>query len=136
MASSDPFDPVFLQVEEVLILHQRQLERFGGAHGLRDRGLLESAVAQPQASFGGVYVHEDLFAMAAAYLFHLASNHPFVDGNKRVGLLAATTFLSLNGLTILHGSEALYELTMQVARGDVDKQTVARELERIANSGE
>jgi death-on-curing protein len=95
---------------------------------------LESAVAQPQASFGGTYVHEGLFAMAAAYLFHIVSNHPFVDGNKRAGLLAAQVFLDLNGLVLAHDSEAFYELTMGVAEGRIDKAAVAAELERIAKS--
>jgi death-on-curing protein len=96
----------FLTVEVMLALHQRQLERFGGGAGVRDRGLPESAVAQPQASFGGSYVHAGLFDMAAAYLFHIVSNHPFVDGNKRTGLLATQVFLSLNGCALKHGSEA------------------------------
>lgn len=125
---------LFLTVEVVLALHQRQLERYGGAPGLRDRGLLESAVAQPQSSFGGVYAHEGLFAMAAAYLFHIVSNHPFVDGNKRAGLLAAQVFLYLNGVVLLRESEAFYKLTMGVAEGRIDKAAVADELERIAKS--
>jgi len=130
----EPPEFVFLTVEVVLALHQRQLERYGGAPGLRDRGLLESAVAQPQASFGGVYAHEGLFANEAAYLFHLVSNHPFVDGNKRAGLLAAQVFLYLNGVVLLRESEAFYELTMGVAEGRIDKAAVAGELERIAKS--
>jgi len=129
-----PGEIVFLTVEVVLTLHQRQLERYGGSPGLRDRGLLESAVAQPQASFGGVLVHESLFEMAAAYLFHVVSNHAFVDGNKRVGLLAAQVFLHLNGIVLLHESEAFYELTMGVAEGRIDKSSVAAEFERIAKS--
>jgi death-on-curing protein len=124
----------FLTVEAVLVLHQLQLERFGGGAGLRDRGLLESALAQPQASFGGTYAHDGLFAMAAAYLFHIVSNHPFVDGNKRVGLLAAQVFLHRNGVVIKHDSEAFYSLTMGVAEGRIDKAAVAAELERIAKS--
>jgi death-on-curing protein len=132
VTASDPPNPVFLTVEQVLVLHQRQLDRFGGGAGLRDPGLLESAVAQPQASFGGELAHDGLFAMAAAYLFHIVSNHPFVDGNKRVGLLAAATFLHLNGIPILHSSEALYELTMGVAEGRIDKAAVAVELERVS----
>lgn len=124
----------FLTVKLVLALHQRQLDRFGGGAGLRDRGLLESAVAQPQASFDGTYVHEGLFAMAAAYLFHLVSNHPFVDGNKRAGLLAALVFLDLNGISLLADSEAIYSLTMGVAEGRIDKAAVAAELERIART--
>jgi death-on-curing protein len=122
----------FLTVEVVLALHERQLDRFGGGTGLRDRGLLESAVAQPQASFGGTYAHDGIFAMAAAYLFHIVANHPFVDGNKRVGLLAAQVFLDVNGITLDHDSEAFYDLTMGVAEGRIDKAAVAVELERIA----
>jgi death-on-curing protein len=127
-------DIVFLDVDEVIELHASQLELFGGGAGLRDQGLLESAVAQPQASFGGHLAHDGLFAMAAAYLFHLVSNHPFVDGNKRIGLIAALVFLDLNGVSIAHPSEALYELTMGVAEGRIDKAAVAAELERIAKS--
>jgi death on curing protein len=128
-------DPEFLTVEHALALHQRQLERFGGGSGVRDLGLLESAVAQPQASFDGTLMHDGLLEMAAAYLFHVVSNHPFVDGNKRTGLLAALTFLQLNGIRIHHESEALYELTMGLAAGRIDKATVTIELERIAQSG-
>lgn len=132
--SDAPVEIEFLTVEVVLALHQRQLDRFGGGAGLRDRGLLESAVAQPQASFDGAYVHEGLFAMAAAYLFHIVSNHPFVDGNKRVGLLAAQVFLDVNGVALDRPSEAFYDLTMGVAEGRVDKAAVAVALERIAKS--
>ena len=133
-APEEPGAVVFLTVDIVLALHARQLERFGGGAGLRDRGLLESAVAQPQASFGGTFAHEGLFAMAAAYLFHLVSNHAFIDGNKRVGLLAAQVFLHLNGIVILGESEAFYALTMGVAEGRLDKSAVTAELERIARS--
>lgn len=131
--SDAPDEVEFLTVEIVLALHARQLERFGGGAGLRDRGLLDSAVAQPEASFGGEYVHAGLYAMAAAYLFHIVSNHPFVDGNERVGLLAAQVFLDLHGVTLDHGSDAFYALTMGVAEGRLDKLAVAAELERIAS---
>ena len=130
--SSD--EPLFLEVDDVLEIHADQLEVYGGGAGLRDRGLLESAVAQPQASFGGELAHEGLFAMAAAYLFHIVKNHPFVDGNKRTGLLAAIVFLDVNGIGIEHPSDALYELTMGVAEGRIDKPAVAIELERIARA--
>jgi death-on-curing protein len=86
--------------------------------------LLESAVAVPQASFGGVYAHETLIEMATAYFYHLVSNHPFVDGNKRVGLLAMLMFLDLNGVVITQSSEQLCELTMRVARGEESKDTL------------
>ncbi len=79
----------FLTVDEVLELHDLQIQRYGGSSGVRDKGLLESAVAMPQASFGGKYMHEGLFQMAAAYAFHIAENQPFIDGNKRTALAAA-----------------------------------------------
>ena len=127
-------DLLFLDVDDVLEIHATQLETYGGSAGLRDRGLLESALAQPQASFGGQLVHDGLFAMAAAYLFHIVSNHPFVDGNKRTGMLAAIVFLDVNGIAIDHPSQDLYELTMGVAEGRIEKSAVAAELERIAKS--
>lgn len=126
---------VFLDVDDVLELHALQLEEFGGGAGLRDRGLLESAVAQPQASVGGEYVHDGLFAMAGAYLFHIVANHPFVDGNKRAGVLSALVFLDVNGVTIGQASDALYELTMGVADGRVGKAEAVAALERIAGTG-
>jgi len=122
----------FLDVEDVIELHAMQLEEFGGGAGLRDRGLLESAVAQPQASIGGDYVHDSLCAMAGAYLFHIVSNHPFVDGNKRAGVLSALVFLDINGVTIGEASDALYELAMGVADGRIGKPEVVAELSRIA----
>ena len=84
-------------------------------------------------TFDGEYVHEGIFAMAAAYLFHIVSNHPFVDGNKRAGLLCALVFLDLNGIAIQRNSESLYDLTMAVAEGRAGKSEVAATLERIAS---
>ena len=74
-------NPIFLETDDVLAVHAEQIERFGGADGVRDRGLLESALAQPMVTFGDNFLHEDLYAMAAAYLFHIVQNHPFIDGN-------------------------------------------------------
>lgn len=128
-------DPEFLDIEDVLELHRLSLEQYGGGSGVRDLGLLESALAQPRASFGEQYAHEGLYAMAAAYLFHIARNHPFVDGNKRTALLAALVFLDINGITVERESEALYELTMGVAEGRIDKAAAGLELLRIASEG-
>jgi death-on-curing protein len=125
-------DPEFLDLEDALELHRLSLEQYGGGAGVRDLGLLESALAQPRAAFGEQYAHEGLYAMAAAYLFHIARNHPFVDGNKRTALLAALVFLNINGITLERESEALYELTMGVAEGRIDKAAAALELSRIA----
>ena len=115
----------FLQVTDVLLLHSNQIYLYGGEHGLRDIGLLESAVAQAQAGVGGEYLHGDLFEMAAAYLFHLVQNHPFLDGNKRVGAVAALVFLDLNGIEIEAAKGALYDFTLAVASGHADIGEVA-----------
>lgn len=90
-------EPDFLTVEEVLIIHDEQIEEYGGIHGIRDKGLLESAVMMAQASFGGEYLHQNLFEMAAAYAFHIAENQSFFDGNKRTALVSALVFLDING---------------------------------------
>jgi len=115
----------FLDTADVLTLHADQVELYGGEHGLRDLGLLESAVAQARAAFGGQFLHNDLFEMAAAYLFHIVQNHPFIDGNKRAGTVAALVFLDLNGIEIDAPQGALYELTMAVATGKAAKADIA-----------
>lgn len=133
-SSASPTDPEFVTVDDVVELHAVQLTRYGGAAGLRDRALLESAVAQPMASFGGAWLHPDLWTMAAAYLFHLVQNHPFVDGNKRTGLLTALVFLALNGVVIAQATPALYDLTVAVAEGRLDKPAIAAALQQAAAS--
>jgi death-on-curing protein len=122
----------FLTVDEVVGIHASQLERFGGGVGVRSPDLLESAVAQPLASFGGEYLHADVFEMAAAYLFHIVQNHPFVDGNKRTGLLSALVFLDVNGHPIYAPDDRLYGLTMAVASGEARKEAVAALLRELA----
>lgn len=118
-------NPEFLDIDDVIEIHRLQLAEFGGLDGIRDMGLLDSAIAQPRATFGGDFLHEDLFAMAAAYLFHMVKNHPFLDGNKRTGLLAATTFLDINGCPLKRSSPFLYSATMDVAGGLLDKHALA-----------
>ena len=105
-----------------------------GADGIRDFNLLESALAQPMARFGGQFLHGDLFFMAAAYLFHLVRNHAFVDGNKRTGLAVALAFLDVNGVTIASGTESLFELTIAVAEGRSTKDEIATILRRLAEA--
>jgi len=122
----------FLETQDVLELHELQRARYGGADGVRDMGLLESAVAQPQATFSGEPLHADLFAMAAAYLFHIVRNHPFVDGNKRTGLLSALVFLDINGVSLEHGSADLHAMTMGVAEGRVPRDAIAETLRNLA----
>jgi death-on-curing protein len=113
--------PEFLDVDDVLLIHDGQLARYGGAAGIRDEGLLESALATPKATFGGVFVHEDVFAMAAAYAFHIAENQPFVDGNKRTGVLAAVVFLELNGYFVEEPPSRFYEAMIAIAEHRLDK---------------
>lgn len=117
--------PDFLQLPDVLQLHEDQIRRYGGSLGVRDMGLLESAIAQPQAGFDGQYLHDEPFGMAAAFLFHIVQNHPFIDWNKRAGAVAALLFLELNGLTIDAPQGSLYELTIRVATSQSSKAEIA-----------
>ena len=125
-------EPEFLDLEDALALHARQIEAFGGTLGIRDRGLLESALAMPSATFGGQFVHEGIFSMAAAYAFHIAENQPFFDGNKRTGLGAALVFLRLNGFHVVDPEEALYDAMIAIAERRLDKAGLAGVLERLA----
>jgi death-on-curing protein len=116
--------PAFLTVEHVLAIHQRMIEEFGGDPAVRDEGLLESAVMMPTAQFAGQFLHADLAAMAAAYLFHICGNHAFVDGNKRTALAAAEVFIVLNGRRLRATSRELERLTLGVAEGRLSKADV------------
>ena len=118
-------EPIFLSLEELLQIHADQIKRYGGSPGIRDLTLLESAIAMPQSGFGDRYFHADLFEMAAAYLFHLARNHPFVDGNKRVAAAAALVFLKLNGITIHVTTADLVKTVLGVAQGKIGKAAAA-----------
>lgn len=115
----------FLTLVDVLELHADQIRRYGGSPEVRDYGLLESALAQPAARFGGVSLHADVYEMAAAYLFHLVQNHAFVDGNKRIGVVAALVFLRLNDIHIDAPPGTLYDLTIAVATGQADKDQIS-----------
>jgi death-on-curing protein len=118
-------DPLFLTLEEVLTIHHDRIRKYGGSGGVRDLGLLQLALGTVEATFGGALLHETLFEMAAAYLFHISRNHPFVDGNKRTGLACALAFLSLNGVRIESTENDLYELAIGVANGEVSKAQAA-----------
>ena len=117
--------PEFLTLEDVLELHAGQIKSYGGSEGLRSSDLLQSAIAQPWVTFGGQFLHTDIYQMAAAYLFHLVQNHPFIDGNKRLGLEAALVFLELNGQSIEADDEQLVELVLGVAQGQIDQTQIA-----------
>ena len=114
--------PTFLNLARVLHLHRSSIDLYGGDPGVRDMGLLESAVAQPRAKFGGEFLHGDLAAMAAAYVFHLVSNHPFIDGNKRTGALAGFVFLEINEIDFRASENAYEQAVLAVARGEMSKE--------------
>jgi death-on-curing protein len=118
-------DPVFLTLGEVIEIHRDQIERYGGDPGIRDLGLLQSAMAVPAAGFGGRYLHTDLCEMAAAYLFHTTQSHPFIDGNKRTGTVASLVFLSLNDVKLEADEEEFERVVLGVAEGKIDKASVA-----------
>lgn len=117
--------PVFLNLSEVLFIHRDQIKRYGGEPGIRDLGLLQSAIAMPGAGFRDRFLHRDLFEMAAAYLFHITKNHPFVDGNKRTGVVCALVFLELNGIEIDAGDDTLIDMVISVAEGRAGKEAIA-----------
>jgi death-on-curing protein len=127
-------DPTFLSLAEVLEIHKDQVDRYGGAPGIRDIELLKSAIGMPSATYGGQFLHTDFYEMAAAYLFHLVKNHPFVDGNKRVGAVAALVFLYLNGFDFDASEDDLAETVLSVARSERDKADVAVFIRRFTRT--
>ena len=117
--------PLFLDLDHTLRLHCSLTEHYGGTEGIRDLGLLQSAIAMPQAAYGGEYLHRDIFEMAAAYLYHVVQNHPFLDGNKRTGAASAIVFLALNRVEIDNDEQGLVDLTLSVATGQAGKAEIA-----------
>src|SRR5687768_8610627 len=135
--SATPENCFHLTVEIVREIHAEAIARFGGSDGVRDPALLESAVAAPQASFGGKSPYRDLAEVAAAYLFYLCRNHPFVDGNKRAALGACIVFLRLNGVSPRSDNSDWEGLVLAVAAGEADRtQTTVRLRKLIAWKGE
>lgn len=115
---------LFLTLDEVKRIHADQIERYGGSLEMRDEGLLKSALAMPEAQFGGEYLHPEVYDMAGAYLYHLVSNHAFVDGNKRVGAVAARVFLLMNGYGFSPKPEVFERVVLDVASGQMTKEKV------------
>lgn len=129
----------FLTLGEVMEIHANQIQLYGGSEGIRDPGLLEAALAQPESTFGGEYLHKSIFEMAAAYLYHLVQNHPFIDGNKRVGTAAAIVFLSINGhelganldqLDFKTNQTELQKFVLSIASSKIMKSEIALFLEK------
>jgi death-on-curing protein len=116
---------VWLLEETVIAIHQRQISEHGGSEGLRDEGLLASALARPQNVLAYAQPPPDLAALAAAYAYGIARNHPFVDGNKRTALVAARTFLLLNGVNLEANQDEKYLTFLQLAQGTLTEEQLA-----------
>lgn len=125
-------DIVFLMLEDVLALHDDAIAFAGGSSGVRSIDLLQGAIGQPEAGFGGEWANSFPFGMAAAYAYHLSRNHAFVDGNKRVGLSAAVVFLYMNGWELDDPHEALHPIMENVAQGKIEKPELAGIFEGMA----
>lgn len=121
----------FLSVDDCLQIHADTIKKDGGEAGLRDLGMLEAAIAMPRQQFGGKYLHKGIAAMAAAYMYHLCSNHAFIDGNKRVATLTMLVFLSANNISSLPNPKLLEKATMQLASGKMSKLELTLWLEKI-----
>ena len=116
----------FVPDEIVPLLHLDLIHRYGGRHGLRDRGLLSSALAQPKMTIRGKYLHRTIFEKAAAYGCHLCRNHPFVDGNKRVAFVVMDIFLQMNGWHINTTEQDAFKMMMSLASGRISKPALAK----------
>ena len=117
-------EPEWLDTDIVLDIHAEQLALFGGGDGMRDLGLLESALARPLNKFA--YGETDIAALAAAYAFGIARNHPFVDGNKRAAFGAMIVFLGLNGIDLDVPPEDATAIILEVAAGEIEEDGLAR----------
>jgi len=120
----------FLEKKTIVAFHKDQIETYGGSSGIRDEGLLDSAISQPKASFDGEYVHKNIFDMAAAYGYHICQNHPFYDGNKRTALIAMYTFLFVNGYRLEADKKSLFAIIVDLASGKVEKKDLATYLKK------
>lgn len=116
---------IFLTLEQVIDFHTEIINELGGAQGIREIGLLISAIEMPKAAMFGELLHVSIYDKAAAYLYQIICNHPFVDGNKRSGLVSALTFLEVNGVILEYDENELEELVVKVAEGKSDKATIA-----------
>jgi death on curing protein len=127
---------IFLGLDEIIEIHADQIKRYGGHSGKRDIELLKSAIAMPAACFSGDYLHTDIYEMAAAYLFHFARNHPFMDGNKRTGAVASAVFLIMNEIELNANEDAFEKIVLSVAEGKSDKVTITQFFKNNTNKTE
>lgn len=126
-----PDDCIHLSIETVREIHAVALQKFGGADGVRDENLLASAVLTPQSSFGGKSPYADIVEVAAAYLYYLCGNHPFIDGNKRTAMMAAIVFLRLNGIEPAVDSDEWEAFVLDVASSKLDRDATTHRLRKL-----
>ncbi|HSG45789.1 MAG TPA: type II toxin-antitoxin system death-on-curing family toxin [Anaerolineales bacterium] len=120
----------YLSAEQILFIHTRLIKETGGDRGIRDLGLLRSATARPQATFDQTDLYPDIFFKAAALFESLVNNHPFVDGNKRTGIVSAVLFLQINGYSFQTSQEEMVSFTLSVAQGTETIESISSWLDR------
>lgn len=119
-------ETIFLTIEQLLVIHEDQIERYGGSSGIRDLPLLESALFRPQSSFGGEFLYQSIFNKSAALICSVILNHPFIDGNKRTGVTSGLVFLGLNGIDIKVQQNQLVELALMIAVKKMNIEEVSK----------
>ncbi len=124
----------YLTLEEILILHEYQIEKYGGKPGIADVRMLESAVLRPQTTFNGDDLYEDMYEKASALVYSLIKNHPFVDGNKRTGLHAMLAFLELNNAKVRIDNKELTKLGLDIANSSINEQGIVSILKTNVSS--
>ena len=120
----------YLNINQVLAIHSEVIEQAGGSRGIRDIGLVDSAVARPQATFGGKDLYPDIFSKAACLGHSLIRNHPFVDGNKRTGYMSMRLFLNINGYDIKAPEDEKYKFVIEIAEKERDEKSIAEWLKK------
>ncbi|MBN2478941.1 MAG: type II toxin-antitoxin system death-on-curing family toxin [Parachlamydiales bacterium] len=116
----------FLTYEQIIFIHKDQIKKYGGSFGIRDKKLVKSAISQPKMTFNGKYLYENIFQMAAAYLFHIVNNHAFIDGNKRTGIVAALVFFEMNDIEIHLTNNELEKNVIKIASGKMNKNEISK----------
>ena len=117
---------IYLTREEILRFHERLIEQYGGSHGIRDENLLDSALSVPFQSFGDFEFYPTVLEKAVRLCFGLVENHPFIDGNKRVGAMALLTTLNINNISLRTDSDELSEVTLSLSSGKIDYEDLLR----------
>ncbi|WP_018249546.1 type II toxin-antitoxin system death-on-curing family toxin [Orenia marismortui] len=124
----------FIPKKAILYFHEQLIQIYGGSTGVRDEKLLDSAIQQPKSTFEGEYLHNSIFKMASAYGFHLCKNHPFVDGNKRIALVAMDTFLQNNGYEITASEKETYTIMIKLSSEGLSKDELTNWLKQNTTS--